>query len=156
MALDSALRRASAVFPLLPWRDMLPFPDGTIATEDRYTVAGLYSGLIATPPALLDQIGNITARAASGTHAYDLSLFFSGATSYAIAPTVETGWSFDTNTGVLTIDTDDSNTFGPYTVTATSAGGSVDSNTFTVRVSAANTPSGFSLAGGYSGFRVRF
>lgn len=86
------------------------------------------------PPVLLGQIPNIGASFDSGTHQYDLGFYFSGATSYSISPSVETGWNFNTSTGVLTIDTDDANTFGPYTVTATNANGSTPGNTFTVNV----------------------
>jgi hypothetical protein len=88
------------------------------------------------PPVLLGQIPNLSALFDSGTHQYDLSVYFSDATTYAIDPAVETGWSFDTNTGVLEIDTDDEDTFGPFVVTATNANGGTDSNAFTVRVSA--------------------
>jgi hypothetical protein len=136
MALDTALRRGSAVNVGLPWRTFLPSPDGTIATEDRYAVGFMYSGLISTPPVQLESVPNFSARFDSGTHELDLSVYFSGATSYAIDPAVETGWSLDTGTGVLTIDTDDADTFGPYTVTASNGGGDADSNPFTVKVSA--------------------
>lgn len=89
-----------------------------------------------SPPTLLGSIPNFSAAFNSGTHQYDLSAYFANATSYAISPAVETGWSFDTGTGLLTIDTDDEATFGPYTVTATNANGDTDSNAFTIRVSA--------------------
>jgi hypothetical protein len=134
MSLDTALRRGSAVHVGMPWRTFLPFPDGTIATEDRYAVAGYYSGLTATVPVLMEQIANIAVGFDTGTHQYNLSLAFTGATSYAIAPAVETGWSFDVNTGVLEIDTDDAGTFGTYVVTASNAAGDTDSNAFTVSV----------------------
>lgn len=88
------------------------------------------------PPTLLGQIPNLSAVFDSGTHQYDLSDYFANADTYAIDPAVETGWSFDTNTGILEIDTDDEDTFGPFTVTATNANGDTESNAFTVRVSA--------------------
>jgi hypothetical protein len=81
----------------------------------------LLEGAGASPPVLLGQIPN-------------LSDYFSGADTYAIDPAVETGWSFDTNTGVLEIDTDDEDTFGPFTVTATNPNGDTDSNAFSVIV----------------------
>ena len=112
----------------------LSFPDGSVDTEDRYALLGLYSGNIGAAPEFIGPIGNISAVSASGAHEYDLAFYFSGATSYAIAPALETGWSFDTNTGLFTIDTDADGTFGPYTVTATNASGNTDSNTFTVKV----------------------
>jgi hypothetical protein len=85
-------------------------------------------------PVLLGSIPNLSAAYDSGTHQYDLSVYFNGATSYAIDPAVEAGWSFNTGTGVLTIDTDAESTFGPYTVTATNDNGDRESNEFTVSV----------------------
>lgn len=93
-------------------------------------------GITQAPPVLLGQIPNLSAQFDSGTHQFDLSEYFANADTYAISPAVETGWSLDANTGILTIDTDDEDTFGPYTVTATNGNGDTDSNTFTVRVSA--------------------
>jgi hypothetical protein len=88
------------------------------------------------PPVLLANIPNLAAAFDSGEHEYDLSVYFSGATSYAISPAVEDGWDFNTSTGLLTIDTDDEDTFGPFTVTASNDDGETPSNEFTVRVSA--------------------
>ena len=135
MALDTALRRLSAVNVGLPFLRTLPFPDGTIAVEDRYAVGGVYAGIIAQAPTRIAQLPNISEQADSGTHDFDLAQYFSGATSYSIDPAVEAGWTFNTSSGLLTIDTDAQDTFGPYTVTATNASGSVDGNTFTVKVS---------------------
>ena len=90
---------------------------------------------VGDPPVLLGSIPNLSAAFDSGTHQYELGDYFSGATSYAIDPAVETGWTFNTTTGQLEIDTDDEATFGPYTVTATNASGNTDSNVFTVKVS---------------------
>ena len=135
MAIDTALKRRSIVHLGMPWRGVLPSPDGTLTASDRYVLSGLYSGLVAAAPTLLIPIGNISAPFDTGTYEFDLSDNFSGQTSYSIAPAVETGWSFNTSTGVLTIDTDVADTFGPYTVTATSTGGNTDSNAFTVKVS---------------------
>jgi hypothetical protein len=90
-------------------------------------------GVIAALPVQLDQLPNLSAGFDTGEHAYALSAYFSGATSYAIDPAVETGWSFVV--GLLTIDTDDEDTFGPYTVTATNDNGDTESNAFTVKVS---------------------
>lgn len=134
MALDNRNRRASAITPSLPWRGMWPLPDGTLASEERYLMGGMYAGLIATPPVVLDVIGNISAKSNTGTFQYDFSDRFSGETSYSISPALEIGWSFNTSLGVLTIDTDADGTFGPYTVTASNGAGSVASNGFTVKV----------------------
>jgi hypothetical protein len=148
VAIDTSLKRRSIVHVGSPWRSVLPRPDGVYTSRDRYTLAGLYSGLVAAVPVQVETIGNIAAAFDSGTHEYDLTAYFSGQTSYSIDPALETGWSFDTDTGVLTIDTDDDGTFGPYTVTATNATGSVESNAFTVKVSA-------STVSPYGGLTVR-
>lgn len=141
MALDNRNRRVSIINVGLPFRGMLPLPDGTLAAEERYLLAGYYAGLISSPPVQLDQLPNIAAGSNTGTYQYDLAPYFSGETSYSISPAVEAGWSFDTGTGVLTIDTDANGTFGPYTVTATNGAGSVVGNTFTVRVLTETSPS---------------
>lgn len=91
-------------------------------------------GALNAPPTLLDSIPNLSAAYDSGTHQYELGDYFSGATSYAIDPAVEAGWTFNTTTGQLEIDTDAEATFGPYTVTATNANGDTDSNAFLVFV----------------------
>lgn len=94
---------------------------------------GMSGGAIAAP-IFAGTIPNILKALNSGTYQFDLSTYFTGATSYSIAPVVEAGWSFDTNTAVLVIDTDAAGTFGPYVVTGTNASGTSDSNGFTVRV----------------------
>jgi hypothetical protein len=86
-------------------------------------------------PELIGTIPTLSATFGTGTHQFDLSAYFSGADTYAIDPAVEAGWSFDVNTGVLEIDTDDENVFGPFIVTASNANGDTASNAFTVRVS---------------------
>lgn len=88
----------------------------------------------AVPPVLVGQVPDITAGFNTGTHQYDLSVYFSGATSYSIVPAVETGWSFNTGTALLEIDTDAAGAFGPYIVTATNADGDTPSNAFDVFV----------------------
>ena len=85
-------------------------------------------------PTLIGSISNKSVGSNTGTHTYELGLAFFGATSYAIAPAVEVGWTFNTSTGQLVIDTDDDNVFGPYTITATNASGNIDQNAFTVGV----------------------
>lgn len=155
MAVDTALKRRSIVHLYSPWRSILPRPDGAYTARDRYTLAGLYSGLVAAVPVQVEGIGNLSAGFDTGTHDFDLSGYFSGQTSYSIAPAVEVGWAFNTSTGVLTIDTDVANTFGPYTVTATNAAGSVESNGFTVKVSESSAAIYGSLST-YSNFGLGF
>lgn len=89
---------------------------------------------VAQAPVFSGTIANISRLYDTGIHSYALGAYFSGAASYAIAPAVQTGWSFNVSTGELTIDTDEADTFGPFTVTATNDEGSSDSNAFTVRV----------------------
>jgi hypothetical protein len=93
-------------------------------------------------PTFQGTIPDIFERKDTGTHDYDLSPYFIGADSYSISPAVETGWSFNTSTAVLTIDTDALGLFGPYTVTATNAFGTADSNAFDVEVAVKNTGAG--------------
>lgn len=50
MALDTALKRASAVNVGCPWRGILPFPDGSVDQPDRQVVPVLYSGIEAVEP----------------------------------------------------------------------------------------------------------
>jgi len=87
-------------------------------------------------PTLIGSISHKSKASNSGNHAFDLSVNFFGATSYSIAPAVETGWTFNTSTGVLTIDTDADGVFGAYTVTGTNASGSTDQNAFQISVGA--------------------
>lgn len=93
-------------------------------------------------PVFQGTIQDIFQRQNTGEFTYDLSPYFIGADSYSISPAVETGWSFDTNTGVLVIDTDAIGNFGPYTVTATNAFGTADSNAFDVEIAVKNTGAG--------------
>src|SRR3990167_8146108 len=56
LALDTALRRASALHGSLPWRGILPLPDGAVGQPDRQVIAFYYSGIaagLAEPPAEL-------------------------------------------------------------------------------------------------------
>ncbi len=110
------------------------YGNGTFAGEIRQVVlAGFFDSAVA--PVLVEQVPNFSAGFNSGTHMFTLEEHFAGETSFAISPAVEAGWTFDTGTGELTIDTDAAGTFGPYTVTATNTAGSTDSNPFTVKVS---------------------
>lgn len=88
----------------------------------------------AAPPYLLANIPNLRERLNTGTHQLDVSQYFLGADTYAISPSIEAGWSFDTNTGLLTVDTDAVGNFGPFTITATNAEGDTDSNAFSVEI----------------------
>lgn len=47
MALDTAQKRHSALYPLSPWRNPCPLP-GTIDQADRQQLAYAYAGILAT------------------------------------------------------------------------------------------------------------
>lgn len=96
----------------------------------------LNSLLADSAPIPLGSIPDFSAPFNSGTHNFEIGDYVAGADSYAISPAVEAGWSFNTTTGRLTIDTDAEATFGPYTVTATNGHGDTILDSFTVRVSA--------------------
>lgn len=84
-------------------------------------------------PVFTGTIDNIRVREKSGTYTYDLSGYFTGTVdSYSINPAVPSGYSFDTSTGILVVDSKYKGVFGGFTVTATNAGGSDSSNAFTV------------------------
>lgn len=48
MALDTALKRGSAIFPGIPWRPFVSIPGASIDQADRQTLARYYSGILAT------------------------------------------------------------------------------------------------------------
>lgn len=149
MAVDTAAKRFSALNVSSPWRGLSYFPTGTITAAERQAVAYLYSGIVSglSAPVFTGTIPNISKVQNTGSFQYDLSTYFSGATSYSIAPVVEAGWSLNTSTALFTIDTDAVGVFGPYTVTATNAAGTADSNAFTVTVTAAPVVSAETPAG---------
>ena len=95
-----------------------------------------------TAPIFAGTIPDISVTFNTSTYQYDYSTYFTGATSYSIAPAVEAGWSFNTGTGVLTVDTDALGTFGTYVITGTNAGGTDDSNAFSVVVAEAVVKAG--------------
>ena len=104
-------------------------------TLPAVTVSGAASGPV--PPVFSGTIPDITGNQGDADITTDLSVFFTGATSYSIAPALESGWNLNTVTGLLTVDTDDVGSFGPYIVTGTNASGSDDSNAFSVVISEA-------------------
>lgn len=95
---------------------------------------GSFAGKALAPPVFTGTIPDISLDFDTGTHNYDYSSYFTGATSYSISPSVESGWSFNTSTCVLTVDTDDASIFGPFTITGTNVSGSDSSNAFLVTV----------------------
>ena len=59
MAVDTKLKRYSAIHVALPFRCMLPDPDGVISAYDRMAVAFMYAG-IAAAAAVLGDLMTIT------------------------------------------------------------------------------------------------
>lgn len=86
------------------------------------------------PPSQLNPIPDIDVTDVQATYTYNLAQYFNGAASYSISPSVESGWSFNTSTGVLTIDTDVLGLYGPFAITVFNGTGSIASNTFTINV----------------------
>lgn len=122
------------------------FGNGTFVGEIRQIVSrGFFDS--AVPPILDADIDDILLQINTGNHQFDLSVNFLGETSYAISPAVEAGWSFNTNTGVLVVDTDDADDFGPYIVTASNSAGDVDSNAFSVSIFSISYGSGTTRRG---------
>ena len=109
---------------------------------------GDFSAKSETGAEFIGHIPNIAALFDSGTPAFDLSVHFTGAATYSIDPAIETGWTFDTDTGELVIDTDDLGSFGPYIVTGENVGGNDDSNGFFVTVYVPGTGGSKGLAYG--------
>lgn len=141
MAIDSAGKRYSmmnfGVNPVIP----MIIPDGTIAASDRSHFLNLYSGIdlgAVTAPVFAGTIPDIRVKEKSGTYTYDYSGYFTGTVdSYSISPAVPSGYSFDTTTAILVVDSKYKGDFGPFTITATNAGGSDSSNAFGVSTFAA-------------------
>lgn len=102
------------------------------------------------PPTQTSNIDNISVSDVQPTYSFALASHFSGATSFSISPSVEPGWSFNTTTAQLTIDTDALGSFGPFAITAFNGTGSIASNQFSVTVSA------FVSAPLFSGFIPNF
>jgi len=149
MAVDTAQKRFSMLNAGWLPPVILFEPDGTVDADDRAHLLNIYGGNAlsgVTAPVFSGTISDISVDQDSGVHQYNYSSYFTGATSYSISPAVETGWNFNTSTAVLTIDTDDADAFGPYTITGTNAGGSDASNAFSVTVSETAFTGGFWFA----------
>ena len=104
-----------------------------LQSPEDIVLRGLTAGAVAAP-VFSGSIDNISVNENSGTYQYDYSSHFSDATSYSIAPAVEAGWSFNTSTCILEVDSNVVGVFGSYVITGTNVSGSDDSNAFTVTV----------------------
>lgn len=143
MALDSRQKRAAVIGTARAWYRN-PHPSSMNASQ-RAAVGQVYPVALFTQPAPIfsGTISNISELYDSGSYMYDFTTYYTYATSYAISPDLETGWSF--SAGILTIDTDGLGNFGPFTVTGINSVGQVDSNSLTVQVAVTiPTPSGIS------------
>lgn len=56
MALDTADKRSSAIGVGLPWRPMLPLPDGALDQGDRQHAGYAYRGILAEAPPSVDEV----------------------------------------------------------------------------------------------------
>ena len=57
MALDTRDKRASAIHVGMPWRGLLPLPDGAALDQgDRQQVAFMYRGILAGAPVATDDV----------------------------------------------------------------------------------------------------
>lgn len=140
MAVDTAAKRFSMMnFGTQPIHPLF-IPDGSINDGDKYHLLTLYSGIslsAVTAPVFSGNLSDLDISAGT-TKTVDYSSYFSDATSYSISPAVESGWSFNTSTGILTVLETTVSQYGSYVITGTNAGGSADSNAFYINVRAAS------------------
>lgn len=136
MAIDTASKRFSMMnFGTQPISPLF-IPDGSVDEGDRLHLLTLYSGIslsAVTPPVFTGQLSDLDITANS-EKTIDYSGYFSDATSYSISPSVESGWSFNVSTGVLTVLESSVARFGSYVITGTNSGGSDSSNEFYIHV----------------------
>jgi len=109
------------------------FGNGTFLGQIRQVVVGgFFDSILA--PVQVAAFTTIGAAPNSGTHDFPSGQYFLGETSFSISPALEAGWSFNTSTGLLTIDTDAQGLFGPYTITGINAAGSTPGEPFYVNI----------------------
>ena len=104
---------------------------------------GSFAGKAAAPPVFTGVIPNISLNIGDAVSINDYSSYFTGATSYSIAPAVEAGWSFDTVNCILTVNPLVAGVYGTYVITGTNASGSDSSNSFNVVVTETAFSGGF-------------
>ncbi len=135
MALDSRQKRAAVIGVGRVWyRNSHP---SSIDSSQRASIGQVYpvsSFQSVTAPIFTGTIPDISETENTGNYNFALGSYFTGATSYSISPTIETGWTFSTTTGELIIDTNDTDSFGPFIVTGTNLGGFSASNAFDIDV----------------------
>jgi hypothetical protein len=108
------------------------YGNGTFDGAIREVVTRGFLGPLA--PTLVVSIPQVSLPFNVGPRTFPTAPYFVGQLTYAIAPAVPAGWSFDTGTGVLTALTDTKGRFGSYVVTASNSAGDTASNAFFVVV----------------------
>src|SRR5690349_5222193 len=105
---------------------------GTFDGEIRQVVLrGFFDSAVA--PVQVDQIPNFAVKASSGTYNFPLEGYFTGETSFSITGSA-TGITFDTNTGILTVNSATASGTSTFTVSAINGAGTTPGNSFTVKI----------------------
>ncbi len=91
---------------------------------------------ILPPPLQLEQLPYLVAGYNTGTYTYALSAYFAGAASYSVSPALPSGFSLNTATGVLSINSaaQAAGTYGPFTFSATNSAGTINGNAVTIKL----------------------
>lgn len=113
---------------------------GTFDGEIRQIIArGFFNSAVA--PVLFDQVPNFVVKANTGTYNFPLEGYFTGETSFSITGSA-TGITFNTTTGVLTVNSATASGISTFTVSAINGSGTTPSNSFTVKIatSSGNSP----------------
>src|SRR5690349_13312328 len=119
---------------------------GHVVTRGYGTTAGVFDGEIRqvvlrgffdsiVVPVQVDQLPNVAVKANTGSYNFPLEGYFTGETSFSVAG-LATGITFNTSTGVLTVNSATaSGTTSGIVVTAINGAGSTPSNAFSVKIS---------------------
>jgi putative Ig domain-containing protein len=109
------------------------YGNGTYAGQVRQVVArGFFNSAVV--PVQVEQLYNITVKANSGTYTFATAPYFTGETSFSAAG-LATGITFNTTTGVITVNSATASGSHTVTVTATNAQGSTAANPIVIKVS---------------------
>jgi hypothetical protein len=100
-------------------------------------------------PVFFGPVSNITVTVDVAMASVDLSVYFTGATSYSIAGTLPAGVTLNTSTGVLSGTPTETGTFAGLVVTGTNASGSTDSGSFSLICAAAGGRAKFEVPSFY-------
>jgi len=110
------------------------YGNGTYPGQIRQVVTrGFFDSAVA--PVQDEELPNFTVKANSGTYTFPLAIYFSGETSFSVTG-LATGITFDTTTGVLTVNSATaSGTTSNIVITGINASGSTAGNPFSVKIS---------------------